>query len=351
MNKILIKRIHSRLGYWIKYERKRLFEVNNNPRLRQEKFVLLNENEYYDDFKLNQSICSRTTLSRIENGKLVYNKSLITFFLNRFGKSYRINDKEQHLIDSTINAYSVYYFTNCNISIEYLNMILEDTNKKVIDNFLWDEDYKVLRKLLLWFNRFELLSKIEFEAFYSKFTFYHEEIKRVLIYYLCFSCYFDPELWSKNKDLMIIISKEYSDQPLLSIFFDLFSKQEINVIRSFYKYNHNVNEASFLSKVLEAFRIMFNDYSQYKRYPNLFYVNLVHKLKKKNYIVEHAYESCLFSYLEHHEFNENHDINHLLVLIQDEPNPRIINQMVLQSIYPKIKLKLHMSKVLSFLLE
>lgn len=351
MNKILIKRIHSRLGYWIKYERKRLFEVNNNPRLRQEKFVLLNENEYYDDFKQNQSICSRATLSRIENGKLVYNKSLITFFLNRFGKSYRINDKEQHLIDSTINAFSAYHFTNCNISINYLNMILQDTNVKVIDNFLWDEDYKVLCKLLNCFKRYELLSLDEYEEYLSKFSFYHEKLKDLLIYYLCFSVYFNPELWCKNQELVNIVNKEYLADDILSLFNALFNKSGTQVIRLFYRYSHMINRNSFLHDEYIMIKKMFDEPINFKHCPDLAYVNLIRKLKSKNYCVEQHFESTIFSYLHHHRFNDDHDIGHLLYLIKDEPNPRLINQIVLQTIYPKIKTKYHMSKILSFLIE
>jgi hypothetical protein len=45
------------------------------------------------------------------------------------------------------------------------------------------------------------------------------------------------------------------------------------------------------------------------------------------------------------------NIHDLLFLIKDEPNPRIINKTVLQQIYPKIKSKDQMLKVLEFLLE
>jgi hypothetical protein len=52
-----------------------------------------------------------------------------------------------------------------------------------------------------------------------------------------------------------------------------------------------------------------------------------------------------------HSIDESKNINELLGLIKDEPNPRILNKLVLQQIYPKIKSKGHMLRVLSFILE
>lgn len=351
MHKILIKRIQKRLGFWIRYERKRLLEISNDPKLRQEKFILLGENENFYDFVPGDNVCSRSTLSRIENGKFILKKSPISFFLKRLGKKYRINDIDQKLIDSTIYAFYVFFFSNNKISTQYLEKILDDTNSKITDNFLWDEDYKVLCKLLNCFKHYELLSLDEYKEFLSKFSFYHENLKNLLIYYFCFSVYFNPELWHKNQELIQIINKEYLGDDLLSLFNTLFNSSGAQVIRLFYKYSHKINRNSFLHNEYVLIKKMFDEPINLKHCPELAYVNLIYKLKNKNYYVEHHYESNIFSHLHHHRFNDDHDIGHLLHLIKDEPNPRLINQIVLQTIYPKIKTKYHMSKLLSFLIE
>lgn len=351
MHKILIKRIQRRLGFWIRYERKRLLDLSNDPNLRQEKFILLGENEHFFDFLPGDNVCSRSALSRLENGKFILKKSPISFFLKRFGKKYRINDIDQKLIDSTINAFYVFFFLNNKISTKYLEKILNDTNSKITDNFLWDEDYKVLCKLLNCFKRYELLSLDEYEEYLSKFSFYHEKLKDLLIYYLCFSVYFNPELWCKNQELVNIVNKEYLADDILSLFNALFNKSGAQVIRLFYRYSHMINRNSFLHDAYVMIKKMFDEPINFKHCPDLAYVNLIRKLKSKNYCVEQHFESTIFSYLHHHRFNDDHDIGHLLYLIKDEPNPRLINQIVLQTIYPKIKTKYHMSKILSFLIE
>ena len=161
MNKNLIKRLHSRLGYWIKYERKRLLALTNNPNLRQDKFIYIDKRDGLNHLDQNITICSRSTLSRIENGQVVYDSSIVNIFLNRFNKKFRINEVDQHLIDSCIQAFYVYLLQNSKISTKYLSVILEDTNFKVKDNFLWNEDYKVLIKIVKWYQSFDILDEVE----------------------------------------------------------------------------------------------------------------------------------------------------------------------------------------------
>lgn len=351
MNKKIVMSVHSRLGYWIKYERKRLFEQTNNPKLRQDKFILLNEDEHFFDFVPGEAVCSRPILSRIENGKVVYEKSLIDFFLKRFGKKYRIKDEECHLINATIQAYKVYLFENCNIDLSYLSLICEDTNHKVDENLLWDEDYIVLKKLVKWFENFEVISKIEFGEVIKKFRIYHEGLRDILVFYLCFSVYFNPELWSYNKDVKQLIAEDYSSNELLTIFNDLFNNHEVNVIRSFYRYKHLIKDDSFLHKLIQPIKMIFDKHSYNKKYHNLGYLCLIHKIHVKEYTAYTPIESILFNYLMDHSIDESKNINELLNLIKDEPNPRMLNKLVLQQIYPKIKSKGHMLRVLSFILE
>lgn len=351
MNKKIVMSVHSRLGYWIRYERKRLLELTNNPMLRQDKFILLNEDEHFFDFVPGETVCSRPILSRIENGKVVYEKSLIDFFLKRFGKKYRINDKECHLMNTTIQAFHVYLFENCKLDITYLSLICEDTNDKIEDNLLWDEDYILLKKLIKWYENFEVLSKIEFVEVIKKFRIYHESLKDIVIFYLCFSVYFNPELWTYNKDLKQLISEDYSSNELLTIFNDLFNNHETNVIRSFYRYRHLIKDDSFLFKFIQPIRMIFDNHTNYKKYHNLSYLCLIHKIHIKEYIANSPIELILFNYLMDHSIDESKNINELLGLIKDEPNPRILNKLVLQQIYPKIKSKGHMLRVLSFILE
>lgn len=351
MNKYIMVSVHSRLGYWIKNERRRLLELTNNPKLRQDKFILLNEDEHFFDFVTDEAICSRATLSRIENGKVVYEKSLIDFFLKRFNKKHRICESDFHLIDSTINAYYVYLFSNCNIDLSYLNLILDDANDKISENILWDEDYIVLKKILKWFDHFEVLSVEDYLDLFKKFNVYHEKLKEILIYYLCFSVYFNPELWIFNKDLKQLVHEDYPDNKILSIFIDLFSNHEVNVIRKFYQYRHLILENSFLYKVSQPVKNIFDPHSKFSKYTKIRYFGLIQKLISKDYSADYQFESILFGYLNEYEISKNKNINELLIQIKDEPNPKIINKIVLQRIYPKIKSKEHMFKMLEFILE
>lgn len=351
MNKILIQSMHSRLGFWLKYERKRLFEQTNDPKLRQEKFILLYEGETFYDFVINEAICSRSTLSRIENGKIVYEKTLINFFLKRFSKKFRIDDNEQHLIESTINAFYVYLFKNCNIDVSYLRTLCIDTNQKVSENLLWDEDFKLLNTLLLWFEDYKLLNLNEFLDFHKKFNIYHESLKEILIYYLCFSVYFNPELWSYHNEIRLLVNNEYTDNNLLGIFDDFFGKPESHFIRSYYRNKHFILNDSFLYQCSIPFKMIFDKHICIKKYHNLYYLSLIHKIYHRDFTSLLQFESTLFSILNKHEFDGVLNINELLLLIKDEPNPRIINKTLIHQIYPKIKSKNQILKVLEFLIE
>lgn len=343
--------MHSRLGYWLRYERRRRLDLTNDPKFKQEKFILLDVDEHFYDFVVNEAICSRSTLSRIENGKLVYEKTLINFFLKRFDKKFRINDEETHLIETTINAFHVYVFYNCNIKIDYLRKLCLDTNQKVSENFLWDEDLILLNYLLDWFNEYRLLHSIEYQELFKKFKIYHESLREMLIFYLCFSVFFNPDLWVYHKDMKLLISQEYPDNDLLSIFNDLFDQSESNFVRSFYRNKHLICNDSFLYQCSIPFKMIFDRHIAIKKFNNLHYLSLIHKIMHKEFCSILQFESVLFNLLKRHEYDEIININDLLLLIKDEPNPRIINKIVLQQIFPKIKTKDQMIRVLEFLLE
>lgn len=353
MNKSFITKIHSRIGYWIRYERKKRFYNNNDSKYRQERFILLNENETYMDFVPGEAICSRSKLSRIENGKVVYETTLIKFFLRRFNQKYRISEIDQKLIDSTINAFYIYVFKTNSVSTFYLKKIIKDTNIKILNNFLWNEDFKMLSKFIEWFESYKLIQVEEFDEYYQKFKLYHNNIQDILIYYFVFSVYFNPELWDKNDLIVKLIKEEYASNELLFVFDDLFSHRPNNVFRTFYRNRQYFNDSGFLKEIIMPIKHLFEN--RYHHNPNVYhnlkYMNLTHKLVTKNYHDESIFESKIFKYLNHDNLEENHDINRLLYLIKHEPYPRIIIDLVLKQVYPKVRNKSHLQKLLNFILE
>ncbi|HET6785714.1 MAG TPA: hypothetical protein VFH18_06795 [Erysipelotrichaceae bacterium] len=353
MNKSIITKIHSRIGYWIRYERKRRFENNNDTKYRQERFILLNEDEIFMDFVPGEAICSRPTLSRIENGKVVYETTLIKFFLRRFDKKYRISEMDQRLIDSTIHTFHTYIFKNNKLSTYYLNKILRDTNTKIKGNFLWDEDSKLLVKFIEWIESFKLMQKDEFDEYYQKFKIYHQGIQDILIFYFVFSVYFNPELWSKHDLISKLIKDEYNSHELLCVFDDLFNHRPNNVFRTFYRNRQLIEDSGFLKKTIVPLKHMFENkyHHNSKIFNNLMYMNLAHKIVMKDYHEETIFESYIFSYLKHSSLEMSQDINRLLYLIKYEPYPRTINELILKQVYPKIKSKSHLQKLLNFILE
>ena len=112
MNKSNIQKIYTRIGHWIKFERKNRLEISGDMKYSQEKFILLDVNERFSDFVFNEAICARSSLSRIENGRVIYETPLITFFLKRLNKRYRIIEMEHFLIDCILDAFHCYIFKN-----------------------------------------------------------------------------------------------------------------------------------------------------------------------------------------------------------------------------------------------
>lgn len=351
MHKNVIHKIHSRIGFWIKYHRKRQFILSHDKRFRQDKFILLNNSEHFLDFAPNEAICSRSTLSRIENGRIIYEKSLLLFFINRFNKNYRISESDQHLIESTISTYRTYFFTNNKISIEYLKKILDDTNLKIEEDFLWDEDKTLLFKILEWFKDYTLIQKNEFDEYYHKFKIYHKSIQDILIFYLAFSVYFNPELWPYNHLVSKLIKEEYSSNELLCVFEDLFSKSSNNIFKLFYQDMSRYNNSGFLKNLILATKLLFEKENVFScNHQNLKYIQLTQKIITKNYLADSNFEHELFSKLSNLVLNENCEISALLNLIKMEPYPRIINKLILEIIYPRIKSKSHFQLILSIIM-
>lgn len=351
MNKSFIIKIHSRIGYWIRYERRKLFEINKDSKYRQDKFILLNENEIFMDFVPGEAVCSRPTLSRLENGKIIYETSLLKFFLKRFNQKYRITDFDQRLIDTTIHAFTIYIFKNNKISTHYLRKIIKDTNSKINDNFLWDEDFTMLKRLIEWLDSFKLIQIFEFDENYYKFKIYHKQIQDILIVYFAFSVYFNPELWSKNALIIKLIKDDYATNKYLHVFDDLFNHRPNNVYQTFYRNYQIYSESGFLKEVILPLKYLLEKkYIQSSEiYNNLMYLNLVNRIIVKDYHECSKFESCIFNFLNNHSIVGNLDINQLLYLIKNEPYPRILNNLVLKQIYPKLKTKSHLHKVLNFI--
>lgn len=353
MNKSSVTKIHARIGFWIRYERRKHIEISNNSEYRQKKFILLNENEVFMDFVPGEAVCSRPTLSRLENGKTVYETSLLDFFLNRFNQKYRISDFDERLIDTTIQAFTVYIFKNNSIATHYLRKVIKDTNIKITNNFLWDEDYKMLIRFIEWFDSFRLIQNSEFDEYYYKFKIYHKKIQDILIVYFVFSVYFNPELWSKYSLISKLLKDEYESNEFLNVFNDLFNHCPNNVYQTFYRNYQSYLESGFLQEIILPLKFLLErKYHLTSRiYRNLMYLNLVNKIITKDYNDCSEFESCMFNFLNNHKNEINLDINHLLYLIKDEPYPRIINNLVLKQIHPKLKTKSHLHKVLTFIFE
>jgi transcriptional regulator with XRE-family HTH domain len=352
MHKRIIQKIHSRIGYWIKYQRKQKLILTNDDRFKQNKFILLNNDEYFFNYLPNEAICSRSTLSRIENGKIIYEKSLLLFFLKRFNKKYRISEINQHFIESTINAFYTYFFINNKISIEYLRKILVDADLKIQEDFLWDEDKVLLYKILEWFNDYTIIQQNEFREYYLKFKIYHKSLQDILIYYLAFSVYFNPELWSYHHFITKLIKDEYSTNELLNVFENLFNKDSSGIYKLFYQDYNCFKNSGFLNEIILLTKYIFDKENVFNcNYKNLKYIQLIQKISDKKFQSDSKFEDELFGLLTDSITQENCDIFALLNLIRMEPNPRIINNLVLKIIYPKIKSKSHFRLLLSVIMS
>jgi hypothetical protein len=352
MHKNIIHKIHSRIGFWIKYHRKQSYILTNDEKFKQDKFILLNNEEEFLDFVPNEAICSRSTLSRIENGKIIYEKSLLLFFIKRFNKKYRISESDQHLIESTINVFKTYFYTNNKLPISYLKKILTDTNLKVEDDFLWDEDKIMLLRILEWFTDFKLIQKNDFDEYYQKFKIYHKSVQNILIHYFAFSVYFNPELWTYNPLISKLIKEEYPTNELLSVFESLFCKSPDNIFKLLYQENCYCKNAGFLKELIITTKLLFekNKVLNY-RHHNLKYIQLTQKIMTKDYQSDSLFEHELLNKLSNLTIKENDDIYSLIKMVEMEPYPRIINKLILDFIYPKIKSKFHFQLILSIIMR
>jgi hypothetical protein len=352
MHKNMIQKIHSRIGFWIKYHRKQKFILTNDEKFRQDKFILLNNEESFLNFVPNEAICSRSTLSRIENGRIIYEKSLLLFFIKRFNKNYRISETDQHLIESTINAFKTYFYTNNNLAISYLEKILADTNLKVKEDFLWDEDKALLSRIIGWFTDFNLIQKNEFDEYYQKFKIYHDSIQSILIHYLAFSVYFNPELWIYNHLVSKLIKEEYPTNELLNVFEGLFCKSSNNIFKLLYQENCYCKNEGFLKELILTTKLLFNKDNVFNsNHHNLKYIQLTKKIITKTYQADSEFEQELFIELSSLLNNEKFDIYGLMNLVKMEPHPKIINRLILNMIYPKVKVKSHLQFILNIIMS
>jgi len=352
MHKNIIHKIHSRIGFWIKYHRKQSYILTKDEKFRQDKFILLNNDEKFLDYVPNEAICSRSTLSRIENGKIIYEKSLLLFFISRFNKKYRISETNQQLIESTINIFKTYFYTNNNLPIGYLKKILTDTNLKVVEDFLWDEDKVLLSRILEWFSDFKLIQINDFDEYYQKYRIYHKSIQDILIHYLAFSVYFNPELWSYNHLVSKLIKEEYPTNELLSVFEGLFCKSTNNIFKLLYQENCYCKKTGFLKELICTTKLLFEKDSVINyHHHNLKYLQLSRKIITKDYQSDSVFEHELLKKLASLSITENCDIYSLLKMVEMEPYPRIINKLILDLIYPKIKSKSQFQLILSIIMR
>ena len=96
----------SRIGILISHERKKLLRVSGDPSYTRKWFLLTSFNHEFFDVSAGQAVCSRSTLTRLENGLLIYEEELYRFFLRKCGLTYFYDlEFEQHysfLIDKIL---------------------------------------------------------------------------------------------------------------------------------------------------------------------------------------------------------------------------------------------------------
>ena len=63
------------------------------------------------------------------------------------------------------------------------------------------------------------------------------------------------------------------------------------------------------------------------------------------------YENLIFHFLNQNRIEDNSSIEELLLMIKDEPVPRVVNRLVLQKMVPKVRTKNQLSIILASLLE
>lgn len=78
----------SRIGILISHERKKLLRASGDPSYTQKWFLLTSFNHEFFDVSAGQAVCSRSTLTRLENGCLIYEEELYRFFLRKCGLTY-----------------------------------------------------------------------------------------------------------------------------------------------------------------------------------------------------------------------------------------------------------------------
>ncbi len=78
----------SRIGILIGHERKQRLRMTGDPSYTQKWFLLTSSNHQFFDVATGHAVCSRSTLTRLENGLMIYEEELYRFFLKKCGMTY-----------------------------------------------------------------------------------------------------------------------------------------------------------------------------------------------------------------------------------------------------------------------
>lgn len=94
--------IEMRLGYLIGFLRRQRLNAGDCS-YKQENFIKCDADHPFDGIALGRKVCSLTTLSRLENGKLQNSYALMDFFLSKLGIRYRIKESQLELESRLLN--------------------------------------------------------------------------------------------------------------------------------------------------------------------------------------------------------------------------------------------------------
>lgn len=234
MNQTIIDQTYRRLGLWVGYRRKKLLNQTKLARFRQENFILVNRLHPYFEYPSGHAVCSRTTLSNLENGGLLRESTLLPYFMRKLGVSSRFYESNWLSIQSFYERLDCALKDNEAFSAASWLSELETLSMLSYDNVLFQCEHPWVLAFLQWLDDPLCERSLDIDEYFMLYPILEPTLKNLLSDWLSFRILIEPGLWPKAIKYLGHMVDEADSGSLIIVIWHLFNGNVHDVFESKY---------------------------------------------------------------------------------------------------------------------
>lgn len=183
--------IEERIGAYIGYKRRRLYQKTLSSEYSQVEFIKATKDVNLYGCALGHPVCSRSTLHKIENGFHTQESQLLDFFLQKLDCKQQIMDHELTKTNNVLNHYlDRHYLIRVNDWLKDFKRDIKNQNHQLVIF-----DTYVLNVINRWLNTNTIFSIQTIMHMLDIIKVINPRLRKYCVEFICYEIYFNKKHW------------------------------------------------------------------------------------------------------------------------------------------------------------